>query len=192
MPSRNDWLRKVEAMSNLTALGRVMHEEHFRTLVLICGLENRVSGKAAERPIDPRDEEDRVLLEDLVTGLEEIIGHNAFEESVLFPELKDGGVADLAVLLTQEHFVMGPLAKRLRAVAVEILSRGTSADRWTTFRDAAIEFAGQLMVHLQKEEMTIVQCLGTLLDRDVDHALALRRTAERERGKPAKVAEEAA
>jgi hemerythrin-like domain-containing protein len=133
-----------------------------------------------------------VLLEDLVTGLEEIIGHNAFEESVLFPLLKDGGAGDLAVLLTQEHFVMGPLAKRLRTVAAEILGRGTSASRWTMFRDAATEFAGQLMVHLQKEEMTIVQRLGSLLERDVDHVLALRRTAERERGKPAKVAGQAA
>lgn len=169
-------------MSDLSELGAVMHEEHFRTLVLICGLENRVTGEFADRPIDPRDVEDRSLLENVIVGLEEIIGHNAFEETVVFPLLKTGGTGDIAVLLTQEHFVMGPLAKRLRRLAVEILDRGTSAERWTAFCDVAMDFAAHLMLHLQKEEMTIVQQLGTLLDSDVDHALARRRTMERAGG----------
>ncbi|MGF1640209.1 MAG: hemerythrin domain-containing protein [Rhodospirillales bacterium] len=179
-------------MAKLSELGKVMHEEHFRTLVLICGIENRIGGDAANRPIDPTDSEDRVLLEDLVEGLQEIIGHNAFEESVLFPLLDSDGAGDLALLLTQEHFVMGPQAKRLRALASEILACGASEERWATFRAVAAEFASQLMGHLQKEEMTIVQRLSTLLDREVDHALALRRTAERDRSKPAKRAGEAA
>ena len=170
-------------MSDLTELGAVMHEEHFRTLVLICGLENRVTGEFADRPIDLHDVEDRTLLENLVVGLEEIIGHNAFEETVLFPLLKDVGADDLAVLLTQEHFAMGPLAKKLRALAIEILEQGSSADRWSAFCDAATDFATHLMLHLQKEETTVVQHLGTLLDPDVDHALALRRTTERDGGK---------
>ena len=179
-------------MSDLSELGAVMHEEHFRTLVLICGLENRVTGDFADRPIDPNDAEDRSLLDNLVVGLEEIIGHNAFEEAVLFPLLKNVGADDLAVLLTQEHFAMGPLAKRLRATAADILERGTSADRWTAFRDAATEFATHLMLHLQKEETTIVQRLDSLLDPELDHALAQRRTADRDNGKAAKAAEEAA
>jgi hemerythrin-like domain-containing protein len=179
-------------MSDLTELGAVMHEEHFRTLVLICGLENRVTGGFADRPIDPRDVEDRSLLDNLVVGLEEIIGHNAFEESVLFPLLKNVGADDLAELLTQEHFAMGPLAKRLRTLAIEILEHGSSADRWTAFCDAAMDFSAHLMVHLQKEEATIVQQLGTLLDADADHALALRRKMERDGGKRDSQAGEAA
>jgi hemerythrin-like domain-containing protein len=179
-------------MSDLTELGAVMHEEHFRTLVLICGLENRVTGGFADRPIDPRDVEDRSLLENLVVGLEEIIGHNAFEESVLFPLLKNVGADDLAELLTQEHFAMGPLAKRLRTLAIEILEHGSSADRWTAFCDAAMDFSAHLMVHLQKEEATIVQQLGTLLDADADHALALRRKMEQDGGKRDSRAGEAA
>ena len=179
-------------MSDLTELGAVMHEEHFRTLVLICGLENRVTGEFANRPIDLCDAEDRSLLENLVVGLEEVIGHNAFEETALFPLLKDVGADDLAVLLTQEHFAMGPLAKKLRALSGEILEHGSSADRWIAFCDAATNFATHLMLHLQKEEAGVVQHLGTLLDRDVDHALALRRTAERDSGKLGTKAVEAA
>jgi hemerythrin-like domain-containing protein len=136
--------------------------------------------------------EDRSLLDNLVVGLEEIIGHNAFEESVLFPLLKNVGADDLAELLTQEHFAMGPLAKRLRTLAIEILEHGSSADRWTAFCDAAMDFSAHLMVHLQKEEATIVQQLGTLLDPDADHALALRRKMERDGGKRDSQAGEAA
>jgi hemerythrin-like domain-containing protein len=179
-------------MSDLSELGAVMHEEHFRTLVLICGLENRVTGDFADRPIDPDDAEDRSLLDNLVVGLEEIIGHNAFEEAVLFPLLKDVGADDLAVLLTQEHFAMGPLAKRLRASAADILEHGSSDDHWPAFRDLATNFANHLMLHLQKEETTIVQRLDSLLDPEIDHTLALRRTADRNGGKVAKAAEEAA
>ena len=31
-------------MSGLTELGQLLHEEHFRILVSICGLENRITG----------------------------------------------------------------------------------------------------------------------------------------------------
>lgn len=179
-------------MSDLTELGAVMHEEHFRTLVLICGLENRVTGDFADRPIDLDDPEDRSLLENLVVGLDEIISHNAFEETALFPLLEDVGADDLAVLLTQEHFAMGPLAKRLKALAADILENGTSADHWTAFADAAAEFATHLMDHLQKEEATIVQHLGKLLDPETDHALALRRITDRKRRKRGKGETEAA
>ena len=42
------------AMPFLTELGEVLHEEHFRILLLICGLENRVIGAEGRRPMDPR------------------------------------------------------------------------------------------------------------------------------------------
>ena len=37
-------------MAFLTELGEVLHEEHFRILSLICGLENRVIGAEGGRP----------------------------------------------------------------------------------------------------------------------------------------------
>ena len=78
-------------MPELTELGGVLHEEHFRILMLICGLENRISGDSAAHPLDPRIDEDRGQLAELITSLDEIIGHNAFEEAVLFPLICDGG-----------------------------------------------------------------------------------------------------
>jgi hypothetical protein len=50
-------------MAFLTELGEVLHEEHFRILSLICGLENRVIGAEGRRPIDPRDEDEKEHLQ---------------------------------------------------------------------------------------------------------------------------------
>ena len=163
----------------LTELGEVLHEEHFRILSLICGLENRVIGADGRRPIDPRNAEEREHLQELIVSLDQVIDHNAFEEAVLFPPIGARGGGDLASLLTQEHVTIGPLAKRLRAIAAEILQHGISAARWTEFRLAATDLVSEMMPHLQKEELTVVQRLASFLDADVDHRLALRHRAER-------------
>ena len=66
-------------MSELTELGQILHEEHFRILVSICGLESRVDGPAAY-PLDPSRAEDRQQLRDLMVALDGVLGHHAFEE----------------------------------------------------------------------------------------------------------------
>jgi hemerythrin-like domain-containing protein len=169
-------------MANLTELGAVMHEEHFRILVLICGLENRITGIAATRPIDPAQPEDRLLLEELIRGLDGIVGHNDFEEAVLFPLLKGREAGDLAALLAEEHVVMGPLARRLKAVTTEIIEEGTSPLRWEEFREATRALITHQITHLQKEESAVVQQLRLLLDPDLDHELAVQHKADRHTG----------
>lgn len=161
-------------MTELTKLAAVLHEEHFRSLVLICGLESRVTGESAQQPIDPAIPEDRALLHELIAGLDDINTHNAFEESVLFPLLKDKGDGELAELLTREHAALAPLAQRLRSAALETLNNGRSEAGWKDFCAATLELVSGLMFHLQKEEMLIVQKLGSLIDGGTDRALALR------------------
>ena len=97
-------------MPFLTELGEVLHEEHFRILSLICGLENRVIGAEGRRPIDPRNAEEKEHLQELIVSLDQIIDHNAFEEAVLFPLICARGGGELASLLTHEHVMIGPLA----------------------------------------------------------------------------------
>jgi iron-sulfur cluster repair protein YtfE (RIC family) len=75
----------------------VLHEEHFRILSLICGLENRVIGAEERRPIDPRDEDEKEHLQKLIVSLDQIIDHNAFEEAVLFPLICARGGGELTV-----------------------------------------------------------------------------------------------
>ena len=117
-------------MPFLTELGEVLHEEHFRILSLICGLENRVIGAEGGRPIDPRNAEEKQQLEELIVSLDQIIDHNAFEEAVLFPLICARGSGELASLLTREHVIIGPLARRVRGIAARILEDGIDADRW--------------------------------------------------------------
>ena len=62
---------------------------------------------------------------------------------------------------------------------------GTSFARWTAFRDAAIELAANLILHLETEEVTIVQRLRVLIDPQLDHELARRYLRERCRANPA-------
>jgi hemerythrin-like domain-containing protein len=166
-------------MSDLTELGKVLHEEHFRILVLICGLENRVTGASAARPVDPTDDEDRTLLEELVSSLGQVIEHNVFEEKMLFPLLSSRGEDDLASLLAQEHVVIGPMATRVRGLAAEILRCGAGGERSAEFGVAAAELVSEMLMHLQKEEMAVVQRLSTFLDAETDVRLARAMTAER-------------
>jgi hypothetical protein len=166
-------------MPFLTELGEVLHEEHFRILSVICGLENRVTGTEGRRPIDPRIEEEKQQLKELIVALDQIVDHNAFEEAVLFPLIcaRDGG--ELASLLTQEHVTIGPLAREVRDIAVRILEQGIDAERWAEFQSASTDLATEMIAHLQKEELTVVQQLRAFLDADTDHRLALGYRAER-------------
>lgn len=169
-------------MAYLSELGEVIHEEHFRMLVMVCELENRVKGADTVKPIDATDPEDRALLLKVISGLDELMGHNAFEESVLFPAIAESCSEGFTELMAEEHFVVEPLARRLRALAADALKRGPSFARWTAFREAAVELAASLILHLETEEVTVVQKLRLLLDPQRDHELALRYVRERCRG----------
>ncbi|NWG24320.1 MAG: hemerythrin domain-containing protein [Pseudorhodoplanes sp.] len=167
------------AASFLTELGQVLHEEHFRILSLICGLENRVAGGEGGRPIDPANAEERANLQALTVALDQIIDHNRFEESILFPLIYAGGGGDLTALLTHEHDTIGPLARHVRSLATAILDHGVDGERWDAFQSAAKDLVSEMMSHLQKEEMAVVQRLRLFLDTETDHRLAERHLAER-------------
>src|SRR5512144_228910 len=169
-------------MPELTELGQILHEEHFRILVSICGLENRVEGPAAADPLDPRRGDDRQQLEDLMCALDDVLGHHAFEESVIFPLIRSGGEGELAGILEREHGAIEPIAARLRAITADILANGIDERSWATFREAARELIGEVMRHLQKEELNIIQRMDVFLDRETDHRLAVEHVA----GQPGK------
>src|SRR5512144_1467661 len=169
-------------MPELTELGQILHEEHFRILVSICGLENRVNGPAAADPLDPDRGEDKQQLEDLLCALDDVLGHHAFEESVIFPLIRSGGEGELAGILAREHGAIEPMAARLQAITADILANGIDERSWATFREAARELIGEVMRHLQKEELNIIQRMDVFLDRETDHRLAVEHVA----GQPGK------
>lgn len=165
-------------MAGLSELGQILHEEHFRILVGICGLENRISGAEGERPLDGTNPEDCGLIESLLVSLDQLIVHHAFEEHTVFPLIRRGGEGELAVLLSREHGVIEPPARKLRIIAQEMLGCPASAEKWAAFRDAAAELITELMWHLEKEELTVVQRLSSFLDAATDHELAVRHLSE--------------
>jgi hemerythrin-like domain-containing protein len=166
-------------MTDLTELGQLLHEEHFRILVSVCGLENRIRDKAANRPLNPAVPEDRELLEELMADLDNVLHHHVFEETVIFPLIEARGDATLAELLTEEHGIIEPMADRLRAVAAKILQGDVSCAQWPEFCQAAEALIAEVLRHLQTEETEIVARLATMLDPETDHQLAVEMAAER-------------
>lgn len=160
-------------MSELTELGKVLHEQHFRILVLVSGLENRIRGDGAVRPLDVNDENDLGLLNELRSSLSGAIEHNAFEEKVLFPLLCCHGEGELADLLAQEHLTIGPVVRQMQGLASEMLRNGCDRSRWQEFRQTAETLVTEMLSHLQKEELMVVQRLDVFLDAETDHKLAM-------------------
>ena len=121
-------------MAGLTLLGEILHEEHFRILVSMCELQNRVTGKASDRFPDPRNDQERHELHELIGFLDQILDHDAFEEDVVFPLIRAGGESDLAGFLTGEHAAIEPITKRLRLITTKILRHGPGSSRCVEFR----------------------------------------------------------
>ncbi len=173
-------------MTDPGLLGRALHEEHFWTLVVITGLEERVSGKGGSAPLDPHQPADRERLEELLALLNDMIRHHAFEEGVLFPTLWSRGAADVVVLFTEDHAAIGPLTTKLRKTTRELLRQDVTPDPevWDRFRLYVIELAAQVMVHLQKEELVIVRHLGSMLGEHLDRELAAQFLAQKRSDPP--------
>lgn len=161
-------------MTGLTALGRVLHEEHFRILMWMCDLQNRVTGEAGTRHPDLGDAEEREELFDLIGALDQIMAHHAFEEEVVFPLLRADGDPDLVILLSDDHISIEPMILRLRRLAMDMLRQGAEGGCWPEFRRIAQVLFADMIRHLEKEELTILQRLDSLLDAKTDHQLALQ------------------
>lgn len=166
-------------MARLTALGKVLHEEHFRILIWICDLQNRVTGDVGGQPPDLDNDHDKDELQDLIGSLDQIMAHHAFEEDVVFPLLRAEGNAELINLLTDDHVSIEPIAHRLRTLTTEILRHGPGNGRWAEFRKVAQDLFSEMIGHLEKEELTILQRLDSLLDPETDHRLALQHVSTR-------------
>ena len=166
-------------MSKLTRLGGALHEEHFRIVVWISDLQNRVTGEAGERSLDPNDAEDKQALHMLIVSLDQVLLHHSFEEEVLFPLIRDQYDGDLQDILVGGHAAIEPIAEGLQAVIAEILREGAGNDRWLLFRMLAKDLFSEMMNHLMLEEIGIIQNLAILIDADTDQRLAQQYSAHR-------------
>jgi hemerythrin-like domain-containing protein len=175
-------------MATASKIGAILHEEHFWTVVLVNGLETQLSSGEAAFPVDPSRTADRDRLRELIDLLDAMIRHHAFEERVLFPLISQRTSADMVALFAEEHAAMGPFVGRLRRVTVEILDNGMTKERLKTFAKALTGFSDYVMVHIQKEELALIQKLDRFLDADTDRSLALA-YAEQKMATPSQAAE---
>ena len=166
-------------MAGLTLLGEVLHEEHFRILVSMCELQNRVTGEAGDRSPDPANDQERQELHELIGFLDQVLDHDAFEEDVVFPLIRAGGESDLPGFLTGEHAAIEPITKRLRLITTKILRYGPGGGRWVELRKVGQRLVSEIISHLEKEELAIIQRLDSLLDAETDHHLAFQHIAAR-------------
>lgn len=121
-------------MAAASAVAKILHEEHFWTVVLINGIETRLSESERGNPFDPDQPGDRAMLDQLIELFDAMIRHHAFEERILFPVLRKGANANLVQLFEDEHKTMGPFAERLRAITKEILSKGSQPSGYPNSR----------------------------------------------------------
>jgi iron-sulfur cluster repair protein YtfE (RIC family) len=166
-------------MAGLTLLGEVLHEEHFRILASICELQNRVTDEAGDRFPDPHNDQERQELHELIGFLDQVLDHDAFEEDVVFPLIRAGGKSDLAGFFTGEHGTIEPITKRLRLITTKILRHGPGNGRRVEFRKVGKQLVSEMISHLEKEELSILQRLDSLLDAETDHHLAFQHIAAR-------------
>jgi hemerythrin-like domain-containing protein len=166
-------------MTSLSELGWILHEEHFRIIVWISGLQSRIAGEAGEQRPDLNDYEEKRRLENLIYFLDDFMIHHAFEEDVLFPAIRCRTDDGLMVLACEEHVSIEPLIERLRMLAIDILGHGARGRRWADFRTVAGALTSEMLNHLEQEELTILQQLRDILDSDTDRRLARRHVEDR-------------
>jgi iron-sulfur cluster repair protein YtfE (RIC family) len=159
-------------MSGLTELGDVLHEEHFRIVVWMSELKNRVTGEAGKLPLAPDSEEGKGALCRLIEALDHVFLHHAFEEDVLFPQMCDRGESEAAGYFANDHAAIDPVAKELQATTMELLTHGADGVRWRKFRHVVNELFSEMMNHLVMEEMVVLQRLHTLIDPETNRYLA--------------------
>lgn len=98
---------------------------------------------------------------------------------MVFPLLRADGDRDLTSLLINEHAAIEPTAHLLRRLTLEILRHGPGNGRWMAFRKVAQDLFSEMIGHMEKEELTILQKLDSLLDPEIDHRLALQHVSMR-------------
>ena len=62
--------------------------------------------------------------------------------------------------------------RSLQRITVEILEDGMTDERMEAFAKSLKQFSDYIMLHIQKEEVVLVQKLHTFIDMETDRALA--------------------
>jgi len=143
--------------ASASQVSRRLHEEHVAVIALCGRLE---ASLASGTP-------DAALLRAALSAIQdEVERHFVFEETELFPRLRESGEGDLVEMLVEEHATVRDAARRFAAAATQV-------PYGAELRPAGLEFAERLASHAQKEELSMLPALDDLLDEATDAELML-------------------
>lgn len=152
------------------ATSRMLDDEHRENLALLGALERTVLDVPAGRC---PDEGFAALARTLARGIAgEVERHFRFEETQLFPRLDEGGEADLAALLAEEHAAIRATASELVPLLQAAAGGALDAGRFAKLKPLALELVERLGAHIHKETLALLPALETLLDDETDQMLA--------------------
>ena len=144
-------------MSFRTQVSRRLHEEHDATLALW--------GRVQRMALQPGSDA-RALLVQALAALEGEIGrHFEFEEKELFPRLDAAGTGEIGELLTEEHVVIREAAARMKSAL--------AGERFDAARTIALELSELILVHVDKEEKSLLPAVDDVLDETTDAGLTM-------------------
>lgn len=156
-----------------TETGRLLHDDHARTIDMLNRLEDFLERtEGAEAP--PRADVDASALINALHRFlrDEIDQHFDFEEQKVFPVLEQTGAHELTAILTSEHAAMRLLAKRLRHLCALAVREGFDADSWLVFRFLSENLSERMFLHLQQEETALLGIVESALSPETDRLIA--------------------
>lgn len=162
-------------MFETTRTGSLLHREHETTLATLNQLESLLTRQSFKKPADMADPKAQTAVRDAVATLANEIGrHFAFEEEHLFPLLSETGEDDIGEFLREEHDSIRPLAEEVVNLGSAALKSGFDEATWKRFHQAASELIEREIYHIQKEEMSVLAAISSVLDEAADRELAAR------------------
>lgn len=160
-------------MHTETETGRLLHDDHARTIGMLNRLEDFLERTDGVEAVPETDGDARALINALYRFLcDEIDQHFDFEEQKVFPVLAQAEAHELTAILTSEHAAMRLLAKRLRHLCALAVREGFDADSWPVFRFLSEDLSERMFLHLQQEETVLLRIVESTLSPETDRLIA--------------------
>ncbi|MBS0327695.1 MAG: hemerythrin domain-containing protein [Proteobacteria bacterium] len=153
-------------------VNRMLDDDHRANLELIDRIELAVGGPAGAG--DRADAALAAIAPAIVRHIElDLARHFGFEESEIFPRLRDAGGDDLADLLTEEHRMIRAVAGELVPLARRAPGGSLGQDERASLKRLALELAERESAHISKESMALLPQVEDLFDEAADRELTL-------------------
>ncbi len=143
--------------------GQRIHDDHHRVVALLNDLEAFLDGTRDDDAPALAAAPDRRLLAALEAELGAGLADHFDTEEELFPAIAAAGGHELTADLMADHAALRPLATRLARLSALALRDGFDEESWAVFRSFSRNLIEGLVLHIQKEETTLLAVVDALL-----------------------------